>query len=223
MVGGLGPESTVDYYRLLLGRAKEKGLRPPSIFIHSLDVQHLLALAGDEDKAPFVDYLSQSVLALARAGADLAFFGANTPHVVFERVAERVPIPLVSIVAATCDEASTQGYKRLGLIGTRFTMEGGFFQDVARRRGLEIVLAGEKDRDLVHSRYVTELIPGVFSEATREAVIQILERLRDQGGVDCVILGGTELPLLLRDVDAPVPLLDTTRIHVDAVLTQAAG
>jgi aspartate racemase len=222
MVGGIGPESTIDYYRLLLAGAKERGLgAPPPIFIHSLDVQYLLSLAGQDDKAPLAEYLGRSVSALARAGAQVGFFASNTPHVVFEQVAAQAPIPLVSIVAATLDAAIAGGFRRPGLIGTRFTMEGGFYQEAFSRRGLEIVLPDKEDRDLVHTRYVTELVPGKFSPDTRQEIVRVIERLRDPGGADCVILGGTELPLLLRGVEAPLPLLDTTRIHVAAILSRA--
>ena len=224
MVGGIGPESTIDYYRLLLAGAKERGLgAPPSVFIHSLDVQHLLSLAGEADKGPLVEYLGRSVSALASAGAEVAFFASNTPHVVFEEVSAQVPIPLVSIVAATLDAAIAGGFKRPGLIGTRFTMEGGFYQQAFRRRGLDIVLPEKEDRALVHTRYVTELVPGNYSADTRQEIVRVIESLRNAGGADCVILGGTELPLLLRGIEAPLPLLDTTRIHVAAILSHAIG
>jgi aspartate racemase len=221
MVGGIGPESTIDYYRLVLAGAKERGLGAPPVFIHSLDVEYLLALAGESDKRPLAEYLGRSVSALASAGAEVAFFASNTPHIVFDEVAREAPIPLVSIVAATLDAAIAGGFRRPGLIGTRFTMEGGFYQEAFRRRGLEIVLPGKEDQALVHTRYVTELVPGKFSPDTRQEIARVIGRLGDSQGADCVILGGTELPLLLRGIEAPLPLLDTTRIHVAAILGRA--
>lgn len=223
IVGGIGPESTIDYYRSILAAARERGIDgAPSILIHSIDVRRLLALAGPGRGAELARYLLDSVEALARGGAELALFAANTPHLVFDDVAARAPIPLVSIVAATCDAAERLGLRRLGLIGTRVTMEGRFYPAHFEARGLSIVVPREADLAYVHDTYVGELVPGVFTDATREGVAGVLDRMRQRDGIDGIILGGTELPLLLRGFDSPVPLLDTTRIHVAAVMAQAA-
>jgi len=140
---------------------------------------------------------------------------------VFDRVQPRVAIPLVSIVTATADVAEAQGLKRLGLLGTRFTAQARFYPDVFAARGLEIVTPDTADIDYVHEKYVGELVEGRFLDSTREGLVAVMERMRDRAGVDGVILGGTELPLILRDVPFPLPLLDTTRIHVDATLLAA--
>ena len=177
----------------------------------------MLRLAAT-DLPALTDYLAAEVARLARAGADFALLASNTPHIVFDELERRSPIPLVSIVAAACEAARRLGLRRLGLLGTRFTMEGRFYPDAFSRAGIELVPPQPEERALVHERYMGELVKGVFSAETRAELVGVVERLRRRDGVDGVVLAGTELPLLMRDVDAGVPLLDTTRIHVDAVV-----
>ena len=219
LVGGLGPESTVDYYRRILEMwAREDPSTAPSIVIDSLDVGRALRLV-DTDRPALIEYLLASLRRLAGAGVDFAAITANTPHIVFDDLATRSAVPLVSIVEVCADEARQRGLRRLGLLGTRFTMEGPFYPDVFARYGIAVITPNEMERAWVHERYVGELLKGEFRDDTRQQVISLVGRLRDEEGVDGVILGGTELPLLLRTaVIAGVPALDTTALHVDAIV-----
>ena len=223
MVGGIGPESTVDYYRLLLARFREHGTNVPNILINSIDVARLLELARSDDPAKLIEYLLQAVEALARAGADLAFFAANTPHLVFDEVQRRAPLQLVSIVQATCEAAQSLDVTCVGLLGTRFTMQGQFYADVFAARGITIVVPQASDLEYVHGKYVNELVAGKFLAETRAGFSTVIERMRQRDGIEGLILGGTELPLLLREVTQAVPFLDTTKIHVDAVVGLAVS
>lgn len=222
IVGGIGPESTIDYYRLLLARARElAGVKSAPIVIDSVDYWELRRLLDAGDDGGLADMLVREVDVLARAGAGLAIIAANTPHMVFDRVEPRAAIPLVSIVQATRDEADTRGLKRMGLLGTKYTAQARFFPDVFAERGLEIVMPPLDDIIYVHDKYVGELVEGQFLDSTRDGLVAVMQRLRDRTGIDGVILGGTELPLILRDVPFALPLLDTTRIHVDAAIHAA--
>jgi aspartate racemase len=224
LVGGIGPESTIDYYRRLLARAPELGATEvPSILINSIDHRQMMAVIGSGDRAALTDALVRDVEVLARAGAGLGLIAANTPHIVFAAVQARTSIPLVSIVEATRDAAAALGLKKLGLLGTRLTMVDRFFPDVFEPRGIAVVAPDAADVEYVNDKYMRELVPGQFLDTTRAGLVQVMERLRTRAGIDGVILGGTELPLILRGVDYPLPLLDTTRIHVDAVLRAAIG
>jgi aspartate racemase len=224
IVGGIGPESTIDYYRLLVDRFREqRGANAPGILINSIDVARVLALAGSGDPAGLTEYLHEAIMALARGGADLALFAANTPHLVFDEVQRRAPIQLVSIVAATCEVAQTLGLKRVGLLGTRFTMQGRFYPDLFARRGLAVVAPEVAEQSFVHEKYVNELVAGKFLAETRAGFLEVIDRMRERDRIEGVILGGTELPLLLRDSAHPLPFLDTTRIHVDAVVALAVS
>ena len=219
IVGGLGPESTIDYYRRILEKWKRHDpSSSPSIIIDSLDVDRGLRLV-EHDRPALVEYLSASVSRLASAGADFAAMAANTPHVVFDELVARSPIPLVSIVEACADEAQRRGLRRLGLLGTRFTMEGTFYPTVFARRGMAVVSPKAEERTWIHDRYVGQLLEGDFREETRDGVISVVKRLRDEENIDGVILGGTELTLLLSaPVIEDIPALDTTALHVDAIV-----
>ena len=219
IVGGLGPESTIDYYRRIieLWQQEDPG-GSPAIMIDSLDVRtalDLVARDGDE----FTQYLLESLLRLARSGADFLTMTANTPHIVFDELARQCPVPMLSIVEVCAGEAKRLGLGRLLLLGTRFTMEATFFADVFARHGIAVVVPNETDRTWVHDRYVGQLLKGDFREDTRGEFVALITRMRDADGVDGVILGGTELPLLLQSpLIADLPVLDTTALHVAAIV-----
>jgi len=225
IVGRIAPESTIEYYRLLMASYRERvpDGSAPSIVIDSIDLKKLLDLTAAGDLAGLTGYLVGEVRLLARAGAGLALLAANTPHIVFDEVLRKSAIPLVSIVEATCAAAKALGLKRLALFGTRFTMLGRFYPDVFSREGIALVLPAEKDLAFIHKKYVGELVKGVYRPETREKLLAIVGRMREDEGIDGVILGGTELPLILKGETSRVPLLDTTRIHVEAALDELLG
>jgi aspartate racemase len=222
IVGGIGPEATVDYYRMLLAAFKERGIDDySSILISSVDLDKALKFLYSDDRAGLIEFMIEPVESLARAGAQVGLFAANTAHIVFDEIAGRSSIPLVSIVAATCDVALAMGLECVGLIGTRFTMQGDFFPKHFSSRGINIVVPAAEDIDYVHAKYLAELVPGVFLDETRAGIVAVLDRLRKRHDIQAVVLAGTELPLLLRSVDYPIPLLDTAKIHIDAVVQRA--
>ena len=190
----------------------------PSIVIDSLDAQRALRLVAT-DRGAFADYLFDSLQRLAGAGVDFAVLSANTPHLVFDDLSARSRVPLLSIVETCAAEARRRGLTRLGLLGTRFTMEASFYPEVCARLGLEIVTPGAEERAWVHERYVGQLLKDDFRDETRQELISLVDRLRRDERIEAVILGGTELPLLLRDASiAGIPALDTTGLHVAAIV-----
>lgn len=220
IIGGLGPESTVDYYRRILEEwAKIDPSTAPHILIDSLDVDYGLSLV-EHDRRKLVEYLLGSVNRLAAAGADFAAMAANTPHVVFDDLVARSPIPLISIVEAAAEEAKRRGMKRVGLLGTRFTMEGSFYPDVLARHEIECLTPDEREITWIHDRYIGQMLRGDFREETRDGVIGIILRLGNEERIDGVILGGTELTILLSasTTIGGVPALDTTALHVSAIV-----
>jgi aspartate racemase len=224
LVGGLGPESTIDYYRRILEEwSKERPGSAPSIVIDSLDVQHGIRLV-ENDRAGLIEYLAGSLRRLAGAGVDFAVLTANTPHLVFDELAASSPVPLVSIVETCARAAVGRGLRRLALLGTRFTMEGAFYPTVFARHGLQLVPMASADMAWVHERYLSELLKGDFRDDTRQGFVVLVTRLRAEQRIDGVILGGTELPLLLTAPDvAGVPALDTTALHVSAIVQRLLG
>jgi len=223
IVGGIAPGSTIDYYRLIIERYRQA--RPasgyPSLVINSIDLTHLFRLVESTDRESLITFLHGEVERLVQAGAELALLASNTPHLVFDEVAARASIPLLSIVEATARAAKVLGLKCLGLIGTQFTMEGGFYQAVFERVGIRVMTPIDSDRSWMHRMYLGELINGQFREESRRRMMNVITQLRENAGIDGVILGGTELPLLLRGENPEgVQLLDTTSIHVDEALAQ---
>ena len=223
IIGGLGPESTIDYYSSLIARYRERvdDGSYPCLIINSIDLKRMLdwANAGDFDST--ADYLVEAVELLARAGADFALISANTPHVVFDKVSQRSTIPLISIVEAACAAAKAMDKKRLGLFGTRFTMQGRFYPDVFSREGIALVVPEASELEWVHEKYLGELIHGVFLPETRDGLLAIVERMKERDGIDGLLLAGTELPLILRqESHNGVPFLDTAKIHVDKAIEE---
>jgi aspartate racemase len=219
IVGGLGPESTIDYYRRILEAWKrERPTSSPSIVIDSLDVDRGLDLV-ENDRPALIEYLSASIARLAAAGSDFVAMAANTPHVVFDDLVARSSIPLVSIVESCAEDSARRGLHRLALLGTRFTMEGDFYPTVFARRRIDVIAPNPLERKWIHERYVGEMLKGDFRNETRQGVIAVVARLREEENIDGVILGGTELTLLLPDsVVAGLPALDTTALHVAAIV-----
>jgi aspartate racemase len=226
IIGGIAPGSTMDYYRLIVARYREKRLdgSTPPVLINSIDLKKLLDLAGAGELEKLADYLSAETEKLVRGGAHVGLFASNTPHLVFDQVQRRCPIPLISIVETACDAARTDGLKRVGLFGTRFTMQGRFYPEVFSRRGITVIAPAPDEQDYIHARYMGELIAGVFKPETRDGMTAIARRMEERDGIQGLILGGTELPLLLRDVQSmTVRLLDTTAIHVERAVEAMLG
>lgn len=223
IIGGIGPESTIEYYRFIIEAYREQkpdGSYPPLI-INSINLKMLIDLMEANELAEVAERLVAEVNRLARAGADFGLFASNTPHIVFDEVRRRSPIPLISIVEAACEAAKDLGLKRLGLFGTRFTMRAQFYPEVFSRKGMTLVVPDEGEQDYIHDKYMGELLKDIFLPETRQGLLMIVDRLKEREGIEALILGGTELPLILRDVtDRGIPFLDTTRIHVKAVVAQ---
>ncbi len=222
ILGGLGPESTIDYYRSIIARVRDR--RPevgyPHIVINSLDVDKGIAMLDAGQLNELADYLVSGIELLERAGATFACIAANTPHIVFNEVQRRSGIPLISIVRATCNHASVLGLKKVGLFGTGFTMRAEFYPEEFQRAGIALVRPNQPDCEFIHRKYIGELLKNQFLPQTRTEILGIARRLKDEHGVEAIVLAGTELPLLLRDCDSPIEFLDTTVIHVEAIVEE---
>jgi aspartate racemase len=222
LIGGTGPESTIDYYRLLVAKYREQADgHSPSLIITSVDLKRMIDLMGAGELAAVADYLTAEFERLHKAGADFAALTANTPHIVFDELKRRSPLPLISIVEAACEEVQARGMKTAGLFGTRYTMEAPFYPEVFSRAGLKLVTPNPEEQDYIHNIYLGELLKDVFLPETRLKLLEIADAVKRRDNIEALILGGTELPLLLRDEEHDgLPLLDTTRIHVDKLVAE---
>ena len=221
IIGGIAPESTIDYYRTIIGlyRARKGDGSYPPIVINSIDLQRVLATVGAGQLETLTDWLLTELEKLERAGAGFAIMASNTPHLVFDEVERRSSLALISIVAATCDVAKARGLKRLALFGTKFTMQGPVYREVFARQNLTVIVPDSPEQDFIHEKYMSELIAGIFLPETRAGLVAIVDRMAQEAGIDGVILGGTELPLILRDpAHDGIPFLNTTKIHCEAAV-----
>ncbi len=222
IIGGIGPESTIDYYRgIVAGYRRQRPDDYPSILINSVSVTKLLYWMDRNQLGEVIEYLLAALQRLAAAGASFGIIAANTPHIVFDELQQRSPIPLISIVEATCAEADSRAIRTVALLGTRFTMQASFYPRVFSAKGIALVVPQADEQTWLHEKYVGELLANKFLPETREQLLAIVQRMKEQQQIQGVILGGTELPLLLTDdMASGIPLLDTTRIHVQAVVAQ---
>ncbi len=223
IIGGLGPESTVDYYQRIIALFRERtgDKHHPEFVIVSVDLRKGLDFMDTNDLSGMADYLLQAIGTLARAGANFGLISANTPHIVFDEVASQSPIPLISIVEATCAAAKARELKRLALFGTRYTMQASFYPKVFSREGIELLVPEPNDQNWIHDKYFSELVPGIFLPETRAGLIAIVDRIKAKSDIDGVILAGTELPLILCDPHHNgIPFLDTTKIHVETAVDE---
>ena len=222
LIGGTGPESTIEYYRLLVAKYREQadGNSPPLV-INSVNLRNMIEWMTAGELGKVTDYLSGAIDKLRLAGADLAALTANTPHIVFDELQARSALPLISIVEAACDEVQKLNLKTVALFGTRFTMQAPFYPSVFSRSDVKLVLPNDEEQSYIHEIYMGELLKDVFRPETRARLLAIADAMRERDGIEAVILGGTELPLVLRDEQHNgMPLLDTTRIHVDRLVTE---
>ena len=223
MIGGVGPESTIDYYNRIIALYREQ--KPdgsyPSFLINSINLEKGRAMVEANDWPGLTKYLVEEIQKLVKAGADFGLIAANTPHIVFDEVARESTIPLISIVEATCATAKARGLKKLGLFGTRYTMQARFFPNVFSKEGIALMVPEAADQDYIHEKYFDELVAGKFLPETRAGLLAIVDRLKAKIDIDGVILAGTELPLILREpAHNGIPFLDTTKIHVEAAVSE---
>jgi aspartate racemase len=219
ILGGISHESTAVYYQRLHAEyfARRQDYYYPEVIVYSLNFQRFTDYEDRGEMGPYVEYILQGLDALQRAGADFALMAANSPHAVFPQVAAQTTLPLLSIVEVTAKAAQARGLRRLLLLGIRFTMQATFYADVCARYGIDVITPDTDEQNIINRIIFEELVVGNFRAESRQLLLLIIE----QYAVDGVILGCTELPLLLRASDTTTPLLDTLTLHVKAAVDYA--
>ncbi|MCX6012395.1 MAG: amino acid racemase [Chloroflexi bacterium] len=221
IVGGLGPEATLYYYRTMVDKCRKsedfKYLTPP-IIIYSIDD---VRWKGCKDRPERVVYMREIVESLAKAGADFAIIACNTVHYSFDKIKADSPIPMISIVEATCDVVLSRGLKKVGLLGSATTMQANFYQVALNKRGISVAVPDSKEQDYINDKIYSELINGLILDNTHEKFLNIARRLIKDESIQGLILGCTEIPLLIVDNDSEtlgIPVFNTSRIHVESAL-----
>jgi aspartate racemase len=220
IVGGTGPESTMVYYQKLNYGYQNKRQRHdvfPSMTIESINIYEMLNRIARKDWQGTVDLLNGAIENLKNAGASLATLSAITPHIVFRQLHEVSPLPLVNMLELTANYCVANHYKHPLLLGTRFTMDHDFFVTTLQQAGIEVSLPTTQGREFVGNKIMSELEKGLFKDDTKQAFIKLINQF-DQ--IDSVILGCTELPILIKQSEVALPMIDPMQIHIDYLVNQ---
>jgi aspartate racemase len=223
LLGGMSWESSLEYYRIINEAVKARlgGLHSAKSILYSVDFHEIEALQRQGDWQTATERMIEAAQAIERGGADFLLICANTMHKMADEVQAHISIPLLHIADPTAERIRAQGLRRVGLLGTRFTMEEPFYRGrLVSGHGLEVIVPGEAEREIVHRVIYDELCQGIIRPESREAYNRVIHNLTAQGA-EAVILGCTEIGLLVRQEDSPVPLFDTTRIHAEAAVEYA--
>jgi aspartate racemase len=225
IIGGLGPEATIDYYKEIIGRFNEingnGSLNYPEIIIYSVNMSRLIGYMNARQYPAAISYMSECIAKLQHAGADFAAISANTPHLLFNEIQEKSPLPLISIVESAKDEALSLSLKNPGLIGTKFTMKATFYQEVFQKAGISVVVPDDADIEIINEKIFKELELGIFKDETKNLILEKVEKMLQRYNIDSLILGCTEFPIMFNEPKyLGIPFLNTTRIHVNAIIKE---
>jgi aspartate racemase len=224
ILGGMSPESTVEYYQYITRAYTERfgDYGYPEIIIYSVSFQPYMDWPQQERWDLVAQGLSEAAQKLEAAGADFIVIATNTMHLVFDQVQASVSVPMLSLLDTVGEAILARGMKTVGLLGTKFTMEKTFYQDALSRRGISVLVPDADDREYVNAVIYDELVAGQIHDESRAGFVAIIKKLAERGA-EGVILGCTEIPLLVSEADAGMPLFDTTVIHAEAALNYALG
>ncbi|MEP6513580.1 MAG: aspartate/glutamate racemase family protein [Parafilimonas sp.] len=219
LIGGTTWLSTVEYYKLINQQINERlgGLHSAKMFLYSLNFEEFKPSADPEKWQQITKTLSDIAKRLEAAGAECIVMCANTPHLVADTVQQSIHIPLIHIAEVTAKEVRKQLIKKVGLLGTKFTMEHNFFKDRLTQQQIETVIPDIDDREFIHDSILNELGKEIFSEDTKKKYLVIIDKLIKQGAQG-IIFGCTEIPMLIKQSDCNVPVFDTTAIHASAAV-----
>ncbi len=223
LIGGTGPESTIMYYKALNSRIDSltNNASMPDIAIESVDFRKAWKLVSTGKYSELSDYLSEKVECLKASGAEIISLTAATMHIVYDRIIQKTNTSLISIPKAICNEAAAKGFTSVGLLGTIFTMEQDYMKSDLIKAGINVVIPQKQERELIAKRILEELELGIVKESTLIEFTKIIERMKMEDGIEAVILGCTELPLLLNNENCPIYCLDSVEIHLNKLVELA--
>lgn len=220
LIGVMGPESTLEYYRSITYKCLKLSNNGsfPNIVIDSDNLYEMLELCKRKDYLKLKDFILLAVENVSRAGAEFGAIASNTPHIIFEELEKSSPIPLISIVNETYKKVKDSNFDKVGLIGTKFTMGEDFYKKIFRENGICISVPDESEQEYIDNKIFTELEYGIVRDGTKKSFLHIIEGMRKRYGINGVILGCTELPLIIKDEDLDIMIFNTTEIHIDSIV-----
>lgn len=219
MIGGTGWPSTLEYYRLINQETNKRlgGLNSAKIVMTSFNYAEIDALNKKEDHAGVYKLVLESAQKLKNCSVDCLVLCANTLHQYVETLEREMGIFIVHIADATADEIKKKELRKIGLLGTRFTMEMDFYSKRLKEKGIDCIVPEKSDREFIHNAIMSELLKEVFKTSTKERFLQIINEL-EQKGAEGIVLGCTEIPLLIKQSDIPLPVFNTLEIHAKAAV-----
>lgn len=223
IVGGIGPASTLDYYRGIVNSCLAQTGSYPSVVIDSIDMNLMCGYFENQCYNGVLRMISDSLVNLKNAGADFAAIASNTSHIIFDRIKSVSPIPVVSIVEETCKYIKENGYKRILVLGTGFTMKSGMYEAALGEVNIKAFTPGENDIKAVNSIIFPNLENGVIINEEKKTMIDIAEKYISSYNIDAVILGCTEIPLMIKENDLSVPAINTAQVHIDSIVRIITG
>lgn len=220
LVGGTGPESTLIYYKEINKRvnAASEGTAFPEIALESLNLFNALGYVAEEKYDELAEYVLDAISHLENSGAEVVALTAATMHVIYDQIKDKVKVPFISIPETVAEYAASKQYKKVGLLGTIFTMENDYLSKAFVNRGIEVVVPDADSRKLVNERISKELEYGIVKESSVKELLGVISEMKEKDGIEAVILGCTELPLALNAGNCPVECLDIMEIHIQKLV-----
>lgn len=219
LIGGLTWLSTLDYYRLLNQKANDKlgGVEAATIILHSVNFGTIKVLTEAQDWDAIAAIICDAAKKIEKAGADCLLIGANTMHKIADTVQAAINIPVIHIAEATAKAIQQSRLTTVALLGTKYTMQLDFYKDTLKKKGITCIIPDPEDMEYINAAIYNEMSKGVFTSATKAGFLAIIHKLQLQGA-EGVILGCTEIPILIQQQDVSIPVFDTTAIHVNAAI-----
>jgi len=222
IIGGLSAESTFEYYKIIVREYNKRkgGVSSPLIVIDSLDLQQISDLMEKSEWGEVKNHLVNSAQNLVNAGAEVIILATNTPHMVFNDLIKEVTVPMISIMDATAEKIQQQNINKVVLLGTKYTMQASFYPETLKKYNIEIITPELEDQLIINDIIWKELAHHIITNESKQAYLDVISKLKSKGAQG-VILGCTEIPLLIKQEDSPIPVFDTTTIHALKVLNYA--
>lgn len=223
LIGGMSWESSLEYYRIINEKIKKElgGLHSAKSIMYSVDFEIIKVLQHESKWDELTRIMIDAAISLEKAGADMVLICTNTMHKMANEVQDNINLPLIHIADATAQSIQKQGLKKVGLLGTKFTMEHDFYKNrLSEKHGLDVVIPNDEDKEIVHAIIYNELCLGNIKDSSKKEYIRIIGNLI-RNGAEGIILGCTEIPLLVKQEDVSVPIFDTTTIHAESAVLEA--
>lgn len=220
IVGGIGPMSTIDYYRDIIEQYRERSGKDeyPDIVIDNVNMPELIKAFSKNDEYKVTKIILTAIHHLKAAGADVVAMASNTPHILFSEIEKQSSLPMISIVDSTCDYIVEKNYKKVIIFGTRFTMESGLYAAALKELGIETITPSSEDIEALHGIIFPNLENGIIIPEDKEKMIAIANKYINEFQGDSLILGCTEIPLMIQEGDIDIPLINTAQLHIEAIV-----